>query len=201
MAALAKGGDARLRQQEALFAAPDVDLVQALAEGRAFERAADRLAVEGHDLPVERLGQALHPRPHAVRKGRRAQRAQHAPEGVDARHAVRHVDELGEPVRAVACDLFEIVPAVGARQHVDEGHHNDRQQGVLGSAGHAGVLEAGEVLSEAQGGVLRRGCVRHGLRPQRHHVNPWNKRAFGAPALPDGVADRIRPFARKRNRT
>jgi hypothetical protein len=42
---------------------------------------------------------------------------------------------------------------------------------VFGAAGHAGVLEAGEMPGEAQVGGLGGCCVRHGLRPPRDHVS------------------------------
>src|SRR3954464_2604533 len=76
----------------------------------AVEGAAQGLAVNGHDLPVEGLGKGLSPGAEAGLEGVRVDQHEDAPEGVVRGNAVSQAQERPQPAQLVTAIERDVVP-------------------------------------------------------------------------------------------
>src|SRR3954470_23880502 len=93
--------DLTLAEHQALLAGPGADQVQRPLRPAAVKGAAQGLAVNGHDLPVEDLGKGLSPGAEAGLEGVRVDQHEDAPEGVVRGNAVSQAQERPQPAQLV----------------------------------------------------------------------------------------------------
>lgn len=94
-------------------------------------RAAQRLAIHGHDLARERA-ERRSSGAKALSQRRRIEQTKHLAQGLRARHAVFKWQKLAEPVESALGDLFNAFPIVRSANDADQ----RRQQNLVQRIGH-----------------------------------------------------------------
>src|SRR3954454_17773126 len=97
----------------------------------AVEGAAQGLAVNGHDLPVEGLGKGLSPGAEAGLEGVRVDQHEDAPEGVVRGNGVSKAQERPQPAQLVTAIERDVVPALGTGDHSAHRDHQDIDQPII----------------------------------------------------------------------
>src|SRR4051812_46313033 len=114
----------------------------------AVEGAAQGLAVNGHDLPVEGLGKGLSPGAEAGLEGVRVDQHEDAPEGVVRGNAVSQAQERPQPAQLVTAIERDVVPALGTGDHSAHRDHQDIDQPMINLAGTPRILKRRNVLDQ-----------------------------------------------------
>ena len=133
--------DLTLAERQALLAGPGADQVQWPLGPAAVEGAAQGLAVDRHDLPVEGLGKGLGPGAEAGLEGVRIDQHEDAPEGVVRGNAVGQGQKGSQPAQLVATVERDVVPALRARDHRTHRDDQDVDQPMIDLAGTPRILE------------------------------------------------------------
>src|SRR3954452_20114829 len=140
--------DLTLAEGQALLAGPGADQMQGPLRPAAVEGAAQGLAVNGHDLPVEGLGKGLSPGAEAGLEGIRVDQPEDAPEGVVRGNAVRQAQERPQPAQLVTAIERDVVPALGTGDHSAHRDHQDIDQPMINLAGTPRILKRRKVLDQ-----------------------------------------------------
>src|SRR6187397_2527966 len=117
------------------------DQVQRPLRPAAVEGAAQRLAINRHDLAVEGLGKGLGPGAEAGLEGVRIDQHEDPPEGVVRGNAVGQRQKRPQPTQLVAAIECNVVPALRARDHRTHRDDQDVDQPMIDLAGTPGILE------------------------------------------------------------
>src|SRR4051812_41257936 len=140
--------DLTLAEGQALLAGPGADQMQWPLRPAAVEGAAQGLAVNGHDLPVEGLGKGLSPGAEAGLEGIRVDQHEDAPEGVVRGNAVSQAQERPQPAQLVTAIERDVVPALGTGDHSAHRDHQDIDQPMINLAGTPRILKRRKVLDQ-----------------------------------------------------
>ena len=167
-------------QHQPLAPHPRVDLVQRRPSKGAGQSAAQGLAIEGHDLPGQRLGEAVHPGPYAGLERRRAKRREQSTEDPLLGRLRGHVQEGAQKLLLRLREGLQLLPPRGAAQDTQQPDHQYGLKRVRAAARDARVAQAREVLEDSTDALRKLGAL---------HAPPLSQRSekssdFGNVALP-----------------
>ena len=122
--------DDDLSQADLIGRGPGADHVNGRLAAGGVEAAAERLAVDGHDLPVRDLVQRGDPTEQARFKLGGLDRAQNRIEAIVRRDAVAEIEKLRQPLPFLAAELGDGDEIVGAADHCADGDRDNVDQRV-----------------------------------------------------------------------
>src|SRR5262249_49652662 len=111
-------------------------------------RTTNGFAVDGHQPVLGDLLDGLYPTQQALLEGPGIEPGQDAREGIFRGDPIGQIEVAGQPVPAIDGELVNPRERVGAAQDSTDGHEDDVDQGMLASAGDAGILKILEVVVE-----------------------------------------------------
>ena len=144
---VALGRRAELAEDESVALRPGADQMHRAAARAAA--AAQRLAIEGHDLAGQRRAQALGPGGESLGKLRGVEQSEDTPEGVVAGDAVGQCEQALEPVALGLAELLDVHKALGTAEQRAEGDEQNVVERMAFGAREARVFEVVEVVAEA----------------------------------------------------
>ena len=147
---VALGRRAELAEDESVALRPGADQMhRAAARAARAAAAAQRLAIEGHDLAGQRRAQALGPGGESLGKLRGVEQSEDTPEGVVAGDAVGECEQALEPVALGLAELLDVHKALGTAEQRAEGDEQNVVERMAFGAREARVFEVVEVVAEA----------------------------------------------------
>jgi hypothetical protein len=130
-----------LPQNQSVLARPRAD--QHWRRLSSPQRAAQRLAIQGHDLLAHGGAQALRPAHETLQERLGIQRLEEAVEGVVAGDAARQFQKSFEPVLFGFAKIFHVIEALASAEQRADGDDEQVDEPVFAGALHARV---GQIL-------------------------------------------------------
>jgi hypothetical protein len=132
-----------LPQHKPLFTGPGADPVQRGLLASPVEGAADRLAIDRHDLVLAQRGDPLRPRGEAGLEGVGINQYEHPPKGVMRGDTIGQGEKPAQPVLLAAPIEHDIFPTLRTGDDGTDRNHQNVDQPMLDLARTAGIVEFG----------------------------------------------------------